>query len=283
LKKVNYTISGFNALPMAANLSLPADLSKMKGLVIYAHGINGFKDWGGMNKIALEFSQRDWAFLKFNFSHNGTTPAHLEEFHDLDVYAQDTYLKRQFDLAQIFTFVDEILEPDLGTGFKKVVLIGHSRGGADVILNAPQNTRLNGLITWASVAHAKTPWSNLDPDEIDQWREKGVFYRPNSRTKQEMPIGFELFEEWQNNKATLDVETSARKIEIPWLIAHGDEDEAVFVKDAYTLKECNPEAKVAIIEGANHTFGRVHPLKGDALPEHSQQLLDACFKFLAAL
>ncbi len=283
MKKINYTISGFNALPMAADLTIPVDLSNIKGLVIYAHGINGFKDWGGMNKIAQEFSKQDWAFLKFNFSHNGTTPTHLEEFYNLAAYAQDTYLKRQFDLAQIFTFVDDILERDLGPAFKKIVLIGHSRGGADVILNAPENARLNGLITWASVAHAKTPWSNLDPDEIDQWREKGVFYRPNSRTKQDLPIGFELFEEWQNNKATLDIETSARKIEIPWLIAHGDEDEAVFVKDAYTLKECNPQAKVAIIEGANHTFGRVHPFKGDALPAHSQQLLAACFNFLAAL
>ncbi len=283
MKKVNYTISGFNALPMAADLSLPIELSMIKGLVIYAHGINGFKDWGGQNTIAEKFTQQGWAFLKFNFSHNGTSPANLEEFVDLDIYAQDTYLKRQYDLRQIFTFVEEILERDLSEAFKKVVLMGHSRGGADVILNAPNNVRLNGLITWASVAHAKTPWSNLDNEEINHWRENRVFYRPNGRTKQDMPIGFELFEEWQNNKSKLDVEACARSIEIPWLIAHGDEDEAVFVKDAYTLKECNPEANVAIIEGANHTFGRVHPFTGDALPKYSQQLLDACFKFLAAL
>jgi len=268
---------------MAADLSLPIDKSAIKGLAIYAHGINGFKDWGGMNIIAEEFTRKGWALLKFNFAYNGTTPARPEEFFDLDVYAEDSYLKRQFDLERIFTFVENTLEKSLEESFKKIVLIGHSRGGADVILNAVNNHRINGLITWAAVAHAQTPWSKLDADEMEQWKEKGVFYRPNGRTKQEMPISFSLYEEWQQNKSKLDVEASARRIEIPWLIAHGDDDEAVFVKDAYTLKECNPEAKVAIIEGAGHTFGRSHPFAQETLPEHSQRLLEATFNFLEEL
>jgi len=283
LKKINYTISGFNSLPIAADLCLPDNKSEIKGLVIYAHGINGFKDWGGMNKISEEFAQHGWAFLKFNFSHNGTTPLRLEEFYDLEIYAQDTYLKRQFDLQQIFSFVDEFLEKDVFKTFKKVVLMGHSRGGADAILHAPKNARLTALITWASVAHAQTPWSKLSPDEIDQWRAKRVFYRPNGRTKQEMPIGYVLYEEWQQHKAELDVEACARRIKIPWLIAHGDNDDAIFVKDAYTLKECNLAAKVAIIEDANHTFGRVHPGKEETLPQHTLALLAATFNFLEAI
>jgi len=269
---------------MAADLSLPVeDNNAIKGLAIYAHGINGFKDWGGMNSIAEEFTNKGWAFLKFNFAHNGTTAKHPEEFVDLDIYAEDSYLKRQFDLECIFTYVEDFLEKSLDISFKKLVLIGHSRGGADVILNAVNNHRVNGLITWAAVAHAQTPWSKLDADEMEQWKAKGVFYRPNGRTKQEMPISFSLYEEWQQNKSKLDVEASARSIEIPWLIAHGDEDEAVFVKDAYTLKECKPAAKVAIIEGASHTFGRSHPYALEALPQHTQALLKATFKFLEEL
>ncbi len=270
-------------MPIAADLSMPDQTSNIKGLAVYAHGINGFKDWGGMNKIAAEFSKKDWAFLKFNFAYNGTTPARPEEFFDLDIYAEDSYLKRQFDLEQVFTFVEAILEPRIELSFSKIVLIGHSRGGADAILFAPKNERLRGLITWASVAHAQTPWSKLNADEMEAWKKEGVYYRRNGRTKQEMPIAYSLYQEWQENKSILDVEASSRRIDIPWLIVHGDEDEAVFVKDAYTLKECNPEAKVAIIEGANHTFGRSHPYQEGELPTHSQEMLQATFNFLEEL
>jgi pimeloyl-ACP methyl ester carboxylesterase len=283
MNKIDYTVSGFNAVPMAADLSLPDDLSNLKGIIIYAHGINGFKDWGGMNIIAEEFSTNNWAVLKFNFSHNGTTPALPEEFIDLDIYAKDSYLKRQFDLKRIFAFVKNILEGELELRFKKTILIGHSRGGPDVILHSVNNKKVDGLITWAAVAHAQTPWSKLNPDELKSWQENGVYYRSNGRTKQEMPISFELFEEWQDHHQELNVEAAARQISIPWLIIHGDEDEAVFVKDAYTLKESNIEAKVAIIEGGNHTFGRVHPWRQAALPQHSQELMTASLKFLKDL
>lgn len=281
VKKANYTVAGFNALPMTVDVSFPAVTENNQGLVIYAHGINGFKDWGGMNNIATEFAKAGWTFLKFNFSHNGTTPAYPEDFVHLDAYAEDSYLKRQFDLQQIFTFVDETLQADLNLLFKRKVLIGHSRGGADAILFAAKENSISHLITWASVAHAKTPWSNLDLDAMAQWKENGIYTRPNGRTKQKMPISYSLYEEWQANKKELDVESAARKISMPWLIVHGDEDEAVFVKDAYVLKECCPEAKVAIIENANHTFGRVHPWNEQELPPDTRALIEHSLNFLA--
>jgi predicted esterase len=283
MNKINYTVSGYNALAMAADLSLPEDLSNLQGIIIYAHGINGFKDWGGMNIMAQEFTLENWAFLKFNFSHNGTTPAQPEDFIDLEIYAKDSYLKRQFDLKEIFTFVEKTIEKELKLSFQKTILIGHSRGGPDVILNSVNNKKVTGLITWAAVAHTQTPWYHLNADELKSWQNDGVYYRSNGRTKQEMPISFELFEEWQDHSQELNVEAAARQISIPWLIIHGDEDEAVFVKDAYTLKENNLTAKVAIIEGANHTFGRIHPWTQDQLPKHSRDLLSASLKFLKTL
>ena len=109
------------------------------------------------------------------------------------------------------------------------------------------------------MAHARTPWNGLNQEEIDSWRRDGVYYRLNGRTQQQMPINYSLYEEYKAHKSFLDLETTARQITIPWLIVHGENDEAVFVKDAYILKECQAEASVYIIENTGHTFGRKTP------------------------
>lgn len=275
----NYTVSGSNGIPMAIDISHPANIEKNLPVVIYAHGISGFKDWGGMDIIAEQFAAAGYAFLKFNFSHNGTTPARPTEFFDLESYKEDSYLKRQFDLAQIIDFIHSP-HPELNLDTQRIALIGHSRGGADAILFAAKENRIKALITWAAVSHARTPWDKMDATEIAEWREKGYFFRPNSRTKQDLPIGYSLYEEYLANKNILDVEQAARSLQAKWLIIHGDEDEAVFIKEAYDLKSWQAEASVYIIEGANHTFGRVFPWTEPDLPEASAKKVARSLEFL---
>ncbi len=273
-----YNVVGHSGIPMAVDL-VHLENKPNQPVIIYAHGINGFKDWGGMDLIANYFAEAGFAFLKFNFSHNGTTPAYPTEFHDLESYSKDTYLKRQFDLKQILRFVCEE-HPEVDLDLERIYLIGHSRGGADAILFASQEPRIKKLISWASVAHARTPWSNLSDDAIAEWREKGFFERENGRTHQKLPIAFELYEEYKEHKAFLDLEARAREVAIPWLIVHGDDDEAVFVKDAYTLKAAQPEAQVKIIPTTGHTFDRIHPWEKERLPAASELLCKYSLEFL---
>lgn len=273
-----FTIAGFESKPMAADLYFNTEI-KSQPIAIYAHGISGFKDWGGMDLIAEQFAQAGIAFLKFNFSHNGTTPAQPELFTDLEAYREDSYLKRQFDLNQILDFI-EAHGQELPLNSKEIYLIGHSRGGADVTIFASQDSRIKKLITWAAAAHAKTPWHLLSTDQMEQWKRKGHFIRPNSRTEQNLEISYSLYKEYLANKEFLDLENRAREIDIPWLIVHGEDDEAVFVKDAYDLKSWCPEANVKIIAEANHTFNRVYPWTESQLPAASQEMVDSSIAFL---
>ncbi len=279
IKHLEYIVSGSNSIPMAVDIHFPAEAKKALPVVIYAHGINGFKDWGGMNLIAQKFAEAGYAFLKFNFSHNGTTPARPTEFYDLEAYQNDTYLKRQFDLERILHFIHSP-HPELKIDLQRIALIGHSRGGADAILFSKNHPDVKALITWASTSHAQTPWRSLDADEIKAWRDKGYFSRKNGRTKQDLPIGYSLYEEFKANREALDLETAARGIQQDWLIIHGEEDEAVFIKEAYDLKSWNPEAKVAIIPDTGHTFGRKHPWEEECLPEASLKKVDHSLEFL---
>lgn len=275
----NYTVSGSNGIPMAVDISHPSNIENPLPVVIYAHGISGFKDWGGMDLIADQFAAAGYAFLKFNFSHNGTTPSRPTEFFDLESYKEDSYLKRQFDLNQILNFINSP-HPELNLDTQRIALIGHSRGGADAILFAAKEPRIKALITWAAVSHARTPWDKMDSEAIAEWREKGYFNRPNTRTKQDLPIGYSLYEEYKANKKALDVELAARSLQSKWLIVHGDDDEAVFIKEAYDLKSWQPEASVFVIEGANHTFGRVFPWSEPSLPEASVKKVARSLEFL---
>ena len=55
-------------------------------LVIFVHGIKGFKAWGTWNMIGEHFADKGFIFAKFNFSHNGTTLENPNEFDDLDAF-----------------------------------------------------------------------------------------------------------------------------------------------------------------------------------------------------
>src|ERR1700748_884234 len=70
-------------------------------VILYAHGFNGFKDWGNFDLIAQQFTDAGFAFVKFNFSHNGTTPDHPNEFADLDAFGKNNYTKELKDLAVV--------------------------------------------------------------------------------------------------------------------------------------------------------------------------------------
>jgi dienelactone hydrolase len=274
----NFTIPGFNQMPIAASLYMPA--VNMPPIVVYAHGISGFKDWGGMEYIARSFTDAGLAYLAINFSHNGTSPSEPDTFVNLDAYAQDSYLKRQYDLEQVVAHIENTLSTSVDAN--RIYLIGHSRGGTDAILYAAQDKRIKKLISWAAPCEAKTPWGNWDAAQMKAWQENKVDYRPNSRTQQQLPISIALYEEYKAHKAALNVETAARSLEhTPWLIVHGEADEAVFVKEAYDLKSWQPNARVLIIPEGDHTFGRVHPWPaGKDFPRETQILVEKSIAFL---
>ena len=68
----NVQIHSAEALPILLDVYFKTT-RKAKPVVVFCHGFKTFKDWGTMDLIAKEFANNDFVFLKFNFSHNGTT------------------------------------------------------------------------------------------------------------------------------------------------------------------------------------------------------------------
>lgn len=243
-----------------------------KSIVVFAHGFKGFKDWGHWQQIGQQFAKAGFVFVKFNFSHNGTTIEQPTDFADLEAFGQNNYSKELHDLHQVVDWITTTNElPDSEVNRSDVTVIGHSRGGPIALIETVQNPKINRLVTWASVHQLDYGWQS--EQQVAKWKEKGVYFILNGRTYQEMPLYYQLFEDFEANRDLFNVQQTVQKLDKPYLIVHGDSDPAVPVFSAQLLKEWCPAAELCILEGANHVFGGRHPFTEEVLPDASIQLV----------
>lgn len=278
----NIVIAGSKEKPIALDLLYPniTNSDTKLPVIVYVHGFNGFKDWGNFGLIAHQFANKGFFFVKFNFSHNGTSPQHPEEFIDLDSFANNNYSKELYDLNRVIDWLhlsDNAFFPLLD--LHKIALIGHSKGGAVSIVKTAEDRRIGALVTWAAPAHCKTPWDNWSEDRMLEWKQSGTQYYLNGRTKQQMPMNHQLYEDYLANRERLDVLKAAANITVPWLICHGYDDTQVSLINAKQLCKAQPEAEVYTLPG-DHVFGRRHPWTVPNLPHSMQLVVDKSASFL---
>ena len=242
-----------------------------KPIIVFAHGFKGFKDWGHFNKVMEYFIDKDFIFVKFNFSHNGGTVQNPIDFPDLEAFGNNNYSKELADLSTVLDWIENnesISDKEIDK--QQIYLIGHSRGGGISILGASKDHRIKKLVTWAAVADFV---KRLPKQELPKWKEEGVIYIANARTHQQMPMYYQFAEDVMEHKDKLDIEQAARTLTIPYLIIHGTADEAVDVSEATQLHQWNSSSELLLIEGAGHTFGAQHPFKNDEFTEEVVQVL----------
>ena len=270
----NFIIQGFDNRSMLCDLYLPPN--KDVTLVIFSHGFKGFKDWGAFNEIASYFQQEGIAFLKFNYSHNGTTIKDSLNFSDLDSFGNNNFSKEMYDLNQVVNWVEENLSKKVN--IKHLVLFGHSRGGGISLLKGTIDDRIDKIISWASVCDFE---NRLPKDKIDIWKKRGVVYTYNGRTKQQMPMYYQFLEDYYANKKELSIAVAAQKLLKPTLIIHGDFDQTVNIQEGIKLHQWIKTSKLCVIEGADHVFNVKHPFNSE--DSFSEELIIALEKTLEFL
>ena len=276
----NTLLPGANNKPIALDIFYK-NSSEKKPVVVYAHGFNGFKDWGNFDIIAHRFAEKDFVFVKFNFSHNGTTPAAPEEFTDLEAFGNNNYSKQLSDLNNVINWVcNPQNAPRNVMDVNRIFLIGHSMGGGIATLHAAKDKRIKKLITWAGISECKTPWGNWQAEKMQEWKDTGVQYYLNSRTKQGMPLYYQLFEDYDRNKEELNIQSAIKNLHIPILICHGTLDTAVPIEKANDLKSWQPAATLFTVE-SDHVFGRTHPWLEEKLPDAMEAVAQESITFLA--
>jgi pimeloyl-ACP methyl ester carboxylesterase len=222
----------------------------------------------------MHLKMRRWWFLKFNFSHNGTTTDNPLEFKDLIAFSDNTF---SIELQDLETVIDFASNGSSMPAPGDIYLIGHSMGGGISIIKTAEDTRIKKLITMASISSFRNLW----PVEMeDQWRLRGIIYMPNARTGQQMPLKASLLDDLDKNAARLDILAKAAEIKQPCLIVHGSADSSVPFSHAEQLKKAMKDAELVILPGADHTFGASHPYTKKTLPA---PLLEFCSQSIAFL
>lgn len=252
-----------------------------KPLVIFIHGYKGYKDWGVFRKMNDRFVNEGFALLKFNFSHNGGTPEQPIDFPDLEAFGNNNYSKELSDLQTILNWISNETQHHAEIDIHNITLIGHSRGGGIATLTTASDSRIQKVITWASVCTLDRTMFQ-EGKELEAWKESGVSYVINGRTKQKMPHYIQFYEDYIQNREKLNVESAAKKIEVPHLIIHGDGDDAVPFFHAENLHTWNPKSKLINIPKSNHVFGGKQPWTEESLPSDFEQVLDKTLEFLKA-
>ncbi|WP_326982520.1 alpha/beta fold hydrolase [Chryseobacterium sp. MYb264] len=271
-KRQNIIISNPETRDFLADAYYPETNEKLP-LVIFVHGYKGYKDWGAWDLMAEKFAETGFFFVKFNFSLNGTTVEDPHNFADLEAFGNNNYSKELSDLGAVIDYFvkDEKVDE------QKIILIGHSRGGGISIIKTYEDERINGLITLASVDTLERFPKN---EAFEKWKEVGVYYVVNGRTKQEMPHYYQFYQDFAKDEHRFDVERATEMAKAHVLIIHGTNDESVSVKSAEHLHILNPNSELYLIENANHTFGAKEPWEENEMPKDLNEVVEKSVEFI---
>lgn len=271
----NTSIDGHNKLPICLDVLFPVKTFNHT-LIIFCHGFKGFKDWGSFNFVSNEFAQKGFVFLKFNFSHNGTSLGQKSDFVNMDAFSMNNYSIELEDLDFVLNWVEQSFENLFGKSYNSLILMGHSRGGGISILKAATDSRINKLITWSAVSDFEKRF-NAYP--LLDWKKDNVIFIPNSRTNQQMPLHYQFYENFMMHKNSLNILESATRIRIPWLIVHAKDDEVVLPDEAELLHKTNALSKLKWIDHGGHTFGAKHPFDNDKISEFLVEAIKSSINF----
>ncbi len=263
---------------MAVDLFLPEDIIGDKGLniTVFCHGFKGFKDWGFIPYLNEFLVDENNALITFNHSLNGVKET---DFDDLESFAVNTVGNELRDLESLALWIKDTASKNYPLNPKNITWIGHSRGGGNVILfGSLFPDFVTKIVTWSSIVSYEHLFNYVDKEK---WEKEGICYIENKRTKQQMPLSFELWKEYEDHKDRYQIIASAQSLIQPILILHGTGDESVNIESSKKIYESCLHSIFIPIEDSGHTFGCAHPMNSLAdASEAFWKVLENTYEFI---
>ena len=260
VEKIPFTLTAKEGDVLFCDARFPSNAAAQLPVIIFTHGFNGFKEWGSIPYVCESLAQRGFYVVSFNFSHNGVEGNGVD-FTRLDKFATNTFSREVRELGDVVDAVvdGETPRPEFAAP-DHVGLVGHSRGGGVVLLEASTDERVRAVATWAAVAD----FNRYSQPQLERWRAAGYLENKNMRAGQIMRLDISLLNDLERNAEILNITRAAADLERPLLILHGEQDLTVRIEDGERLAAAadpNLTEFVPIAQTA-HTFGAVHPFEG---------------------
>jgi uncharacterized protein len=259
----NVQIHSAEAIPILLDVYYKTT-KKPKPLVVFCHGFKTFKDWGPYDLIAKEFANNDFAFLKFSFSHSGTTVEKPDVITDTENFGNSTIQTELDDIGSVLNWIGHNTELPLEEiNTEKIYIVGHSRGGSIAILKAAMDERINMLVTWSAFVDFGEIWEKYD---VKKWEELGVSWSEDKTSGSMLPLYYQNYQNYLDNRELFSIKTAIEKLKIPMLVLHGMEDDKVAFENALQFKKWNNSFEMSLLPNASHNFGCYHPYNKTKLP-----------------
>jgi len=176
--------------------------------------------------------------IRFSFSGNGSSEGK---------FTDSTISKEVEDLGCVIDVLKDF----------KVGYVGHSMGGAVGVIRASKDERIKVLVSLSGMVETeefyKREFGMAKPDEGFMWDEPTC------------PLSQGYVDDMIKIHSVLDL---GAKINVPWLLVHGTEDDVVPIKDTQEIAKkasTNKNLKVVEVLGSNHVFSN----------DHTQPMIDA--------
>ncbi len=246
-------------LELAGSLHLPkVNRDQSVPLIIICHGFIGSRI--GVDRLFVEagrfFASKGYAVLRFDYAGCGESPGHYGDLRFEELIQQTVSV---IDYGTKLHGID----PD------RIVLIGHSLGGAVTVHTAALERRIHRLVLWSPVAY---PFSDIvgivGDDRYRQAKECG--YTDYNGYLFSAPF----FDSMEAYAPLLDI----RKVSADILIVHGSNDDVIPAKYCVYYQKASQmrktgEADKEIILGADHTYSNAR---------HREKLFQYTADWLAA-
>ncbi|WP_305981980.1 bifunctional alpha/beta hydrolase/OsmC family protein [Roseivirga thermotolerans] len=222
---------------LAARLEMPVD-KRVYAYALFAHCFTCSKNLMAVTHISRALTARGIAVLRFDFTGLGESEGDFEDTNFSsnvsDLIAAANYLEEHYQQAQI--------------------IIGHSLGGAAVLMAAAQLKYIKAIATIGAPADP-THVTHLFQNSIEQIESTG---------KAEVSLGgrpFTIKKQFVNDLAEYEKSGVIKELRRPLLIMHSPQDDVVDIKNAEKIyvSAMHPKSYVSL-DGADHLLTN----KGDA-------------------
>ncbi|SFC84537.1 bifunctional alpha/beta hydrolase/OsmC family protein [Algibacter pectinivorans] len=226
-KKLN--ITNKKGYKLQAFLELPAN-QKPQHYAIFAHCFTCSSTLSAVRNISRSLTGHGFGVLRFDFTGLGRSEGEFAESHFSanvdDLLAVNAYLKTNYQAPSL--------------------LVGHSLGGAAVIVAASKLDNIKAVATVGAPATASHV-THLFSHDIDEVKEKGEV---------EVNIGgrpFKINEAFVNDFSKIDLPEITKNLRKPILIMHAPFDSIVGIDNAHKLyHDAHHPKSFVSLDGADH-------------------------------
>lgn len=231
-------------------LANPTD-NKNGPIMILCHGFTTSKDSYTYIRLEKILNGKGISAFRFDFFAHGESEG---EFEDI------TISEAVDDILNAIRFLKEL-------GYSKIGLVGSSFGGIASVIAASKTDYLFILALKSPVSDDLGKLvAQESKQEIKTWKEKGSIYYTSSDGRG-LKLNYSFFED---DKKVNGYE-AAKKIKIPALIVHGDNDESVPVEQSKKIAGLMENSRLEIIQGADHRYSK---------PEDFERMLGLISEFI---